>query len=204
MTRRVRLAVGAAGWLAVGALAIVLASRDRGTGEEELEVLAPIAAFELTDQDGRPFGSEQLRGKVWVVGFAFTSCTSICPMLTSQMANLSRRLEPLADRAHLVTITVDPETDTPERLRAYAERHHADLRRWSFLTGMPEQVRTTLTRGFMVPIGERETIAGGGYDILHTSQLMLIDRQMRLRGLYPTDADGLARLERDVGRLLAD
>lgn len=202
MPRRARTWIGAIGWIAVIALGIALVVQARSTRDPALEVLAPIADFELTDQDGRAFGSHQLRGKVWIAGFAFTTCTSVCPMLTSQMANLQRRLAPHGDRVHLVTVTVDPETDTPAALRAYAERHHADLARWSFLTGSPEQVRATVTRGFLVPIGEREEIAGG-YDILHTSQLMLIDDQHRLRGLYPTDADGMAAMERDVARLLA-
>lgn len=201
MSRR-RLWIGAIGWAAVIAAAIAIASA-RSPREPELEVLTPIAEFELTDQDGRAFGSRQLRDRVWIAGFGFSSCTSICPMLISQMANLERRLASRGERVHLVTITVDPETDTPEVLRGWADRHHADLSRWAFLTGSSEQVRTTLTRGFLVPIGDRRPIAGG-YDILHTSQLMLIDRQHRLRGLYPTDAEGLDALERDVDRLLAE
>ena len=193
MARPARWWIGAIGWIAVIALGIALVVQSRSTREPEIGVLARIADFELTDQDGRAFGSSQLRGKVWIAGFAFTSCTTVCPMLTSQMANLQRRLAPHGDRVHLVTVTVDPETDTPAVLRAYAERHHADLAGWSFLTGSPEQVRATITRGFLVPIGEREDTPGG-YDILHTSQLMLIDDQHRLRGLYPTDADGMAAL----------
>lgn len=202
MPRRARLWLGAIGWLAVIALGIAIV-RARAPREPELEVLTRIADFELTDQDGRPFGSPQLREKVWIAGFAFTHCVSVCPMLTSQMANLQRRLAPRGDRVHLVTVTVDPENDTPEVLRAYADRHHADLRRWSFLTGDPEQVRATVTRGFMVPIGDRRDVEDG-YDILHTSQLMLIDSQHRLRGLYPTDEEGMTAIERDVGRLLGE
>lgn len=203
MARPARWWIGAIGWIAVIALGIALVVQSRSTREPEIEVLARIADFELTDQDGRTFGSSQLRGKVWIAGFAFTSCTTVCPMLTSQMANLQRRLASHGDRVHLVTVTVDPETDSPTVLRAYAERHHADLGGWSFLTGSPEQVRATITRGFLVPIGEREDTPGG-YDILHTSQLMLIDDQHRLRGLYPTDADGMAAMERDVARLIAE
>jgi protein SCO1/2 len=124
-------------------------------------------------------------------------------MLTAQMANLQRRLARHGERVHLVTVSVDPETDTPEQLRAYAERYHADLRHWSFLTGPPEQVRLTIRRGFMVAIGDRRAWEGG-YDILHTSQLLLVDREHRLRGVYDSDAVGLDRLERDVERLLEE
>lgn len=204
MQRRTRWIVGGIGWLTVAVLGVSLALAGRPSGDaDEADVRMPIAPFELTDQDGRAFASEQLRGKVWVVGFAFTSCISICPMLTSQMANLQRRLESHGDRVHFVTITVDPAIDTPERLRAYAAQHHADLSRWSFLTGEPAEVRATLQRVFFVPIGERREVEGG-YDILHTGQLMLVDRNAQMRGLYPTDAESLESLERDVARLLTE
>lgn len=191
------------GWALVClALLFMLETRGAQTSDPN-ELRMPIGAFELIDQNHRRFGSEDLRGKMSIVGFAFTSCTSICPMLTSQMVNLERRLAPLGDRVHFVTITVDPEVDTPERLFEYAERHSANLDRWSFLTGEPRVVRATLERVFFVPVGERREIEEG-YDILHTGQLMLIDRHLRMRGLYPTDGPNLERLERDVHRLIAD
>ena len=195
-----RLWIGALGWLAVGLLGTAAIVVQAGAGHPSVpEVIAHIPPFELTDQDGQPFGTTQLRGRVWVAGFAFTSCTSVCPMLTAQMANLQRRL---GGRAHLVTITVDPETDTPARLREFAVRHHADLATWTFLTGQREQVMTTLTRGFLLAIGDRHDTPDG-YDILHTASLLLIDRELGLRGLYRTDADGLEALVRDA-TLLAD
>jgi len=201
LARRTRLWLGGLGWAAV--LAAGLWLRGRGLHEPELPMLAPIADFSLTDQDGHPFGTSELRGKVWIAGFAFTSCPSVCPMLTSQMSNLERRLERFGERLHLVTVTVDPENDTPDRLRAYALEHHANLARWSFLTGAPEQVRTTLSRGFMVHVGPR-TAVRDGFDILHTARLMLVDENGRLRGTYSTDGPGLDGLSRDVERLLAD
>ena len=201
-TRRTRLWVGAVGWLAVLGLGGAGWLRSRGPREPSIPIFAPVADFELTDQDGAPFGTASLRGKVWIVGFAFTECTTVCPMLTSQMANLERRLARHGDDVHLVTITVDPENDTPARLRAYAERHHADLGRWSFLTGAPAQVRDTITRAFLVHVGPRQAVQGG-VDILHTARLSLVDREGRLRGTYATDADGLTSLERDVGALVA-
>lgn len=204
MQRRTRWIIGGVGWAAVIALGAAFAiARPDSSSPDELDVRMPIAPFELTDQDGRAFGREQLLGKVWVAGFGFTSCVSICPMLTSQMANLQRRLSVHGDRTHLVMITVDPEVDTPERLRAYAERHHADLSSWSFLTGAPDQVSATLERVFFVPVGARREVEGG-YDILHTGQLMLVDRQGQMRGLYATDAEGLDQLERNVARLLGE
>lgn len=204
MSRRTRWIVGGIGWALVAAMGAVMAwqAREQSAREAAPPVLMPIEAFTLLDQDGHELRSEErLRGKVWIAGFAFTSCTSICPMLTSQMANVQRRLEAHGDRVHLVTITVDPETDTPERMREYAERYGADLSSWSFLTGEPARVRATIEQGFRRPIGARVETPGG-YDILHSGDLMLVDQDGMLRGLYPTDQEGLDRLVADVDRLV--
>lgn len=163
--------------------------------------MLPIGAFSLTAQDGREIGSEELRGKVYVADFIFTSCPDICPVLSMQMANLHRRVSEPGVR--FVSITVDPERDTPEVLKKYAERYRADAR-WHFLTGEPEAVRSTIERAFRSPIGEREEMAGGRYDIMHGSRFVLVDKRGILRGLYETDADGLDRLERDIRRLLRE
>jgi protein SCO1 len=207
MTRRARWIIGGAGWALVAVLGVTLALRGRGRGggaEDELPPrLMPIAAFELVDQDGRAFGSAQLAGRPWVAGLAFTSCTSVCPMLTSQMANVQRRLASEGARVRLVTLTVDPEVDTPERLREYATRYEADLSSWSFLTGEPARVRQTIEQSFRRPIGARQELPGG-YDILHSGDLMLVDGQGVLRGLYRTDAEGLDALVRDAARVAVE
>ncbi|MBZ0117700.1 MAG: SCO family protein [Sandaracinaceae bacterium] len=162
--------------------------------------LMPIAPFALIDQRGEPFGTEQLRGKVWIADVIFTSCPGVCPTLTSQMANLSRRL-PARDDLRFVSVTVDPEVDTPERLREYAARFGADPARWSFLTGEREAVHHAIERSLRLPVGDREP-AGEGYDILHASRFLLVDQRGVLRGTYSTDAEGLGELERDARMLL--
>ncbi len=168
--------------------------------EEPLPDLLPIGEFSLTDQDGETVTNEDLRGKVWVVDFIFTSCPDVCPVLTTQMANLHRRID--SDDVRFVSVSVDPAHDTPERLREYAARYRADTSRWSFLTGDPESMRLTIERAFAQPVGERTEIGDGRYDILHAGRFMLIDRRGRLRGLYETNAEGLGRLEHDALRLV--
>lgn len=203
MPRRLRGAIVAVVLAALITIGLIVGRGGRDA-PEPLDVMAQIGSFELIDQDGEVFSSRRLEGRVWVAGFFFTQCPSVCPMLTAAMANLQRRLASHGDALQLVSVSVDPETDTPERLRAYAERHGADLRNWTFLTGEPAEVRTVLTRTFLVPVGERQEVDDeGNYDILHTARLMLIDQQGRLRGLYGTDAEGLSELERDVARLRA-
>lgn len=172
------------------------------TEEEPLPEMLPIGEFSLTDQDGRTFGSADLRGSVWIADFVFTSCPDICPVMSSQMANLHRRLD--HDDVRFVSVTVDPAHDTPERLREYADQFRADSARWKFLTGDPEAQRGVIERAFRMPVGERETRGEGRYDILHGSRFLLVDRRGMLRGLYETDAAGLERLERDVARLRAE
>lgn len=108
----------------------------------EREVAPP---FRLTDQDGRPVSLEELRGKTVVLDFIFTSCTGPCPVLTGLQVDVQRAL-PAAQRArtHFVSISLDPERDTPEVLRAYALKRGADLISWSFLTGAASDVEAVL------------------------------------------------------------
>ncbi|GAB5542489.1 MAG: SCO family protein [Sandaracinaceae bacterium] len=173
-----------------------------GGDEEPIGELMPIGEFSLTDQSGAPFGTSQLRGKVWIADMIFTSCPDICPVMSSQMANLQRRID--HPDVRFVSITVDPETDTPEVLRAYGERYGADHERWRFLTGAPDEVRRVIAFSFRLPVEPREERDDGRYDILHTGQLILVDQRGVLRGLYETDRDGLALLERHARQLAED
>ena len=171
-------------------------------GEEEIPSLFPVPAFELTDQDGGTFRSETLRGRVWIASFLFTSCSQACPTLAAQLANVRTRLSRHGDRFHVVSVTVDPENDTPERLREFAGRF-GGTSQWTLLTGAPEDVRATTGRAFFQPEARRTEIeAAPGYDILHGTGVLLVDRDGRCRGLYPTDGEGIDRLVRDVERLL--
>lgn len=197
-------------WMARGlavllmlAAAAGLASLTAGGGDDsELESLFPVPAFELTDQDGQPFGTTQLRGRVWVASFLFTSCSQACPVLSAQLANLRRRTAQHGDRFHVVSITVDPETDTPAALRAYRDRF-GDPSQWTLLTGAPDDVRATTARAFFqVEPTRTEIEAAPGYDILHGTGVILVDRDGRARGLFPTDGDGIDRLLVAIDQLL--
>ncbi|MCZ7677247.1 MAG: SCO family protein [Sandaracinaceae bacterium] len=116
---------------ALAAALSVIAVLATGCGEEPLPELLPIGEFALVDQDGEDVTNADLRGKVWIVDFVFTSCPDVCPVLTTQMANLHRRID--AGDVRFVSVSVDPAEDTPERLREYAARFGADTSRWSFL-----------------------------------------------------------------------
>ena len=154
-------------------------------------VLFTLPAFELIDQDGASFSGERLRDSVWVVDFIFTRCPSICPLLTRSMAHLQGRYGRAAvDGVRLLSISVDPEYDTPERLRAYRELHEGDPARWSFLTGEPDAVRTLLVDGFKAAMGEPQE-SDGLMDISHSGKFFLVDGDGGVRGFYDSDEMGL-------------
>lgn len=163
---------------------------------ESLPVLGRVTDFELTAATGQPFLAGQMAGKVWVVDFIFTSCAGICPVMTGAMADLHRSFDG-EDRVEFVSISVDPETDTPEVLSRYGERYGADPERWHFLTGDIEDIHAISVQIFKV----------GALDepINHSSRFILIDRSGSIRGYYVgTDSEDVARLAGDITELLAE
>ena len=163
-------------------------------------VLGTLPAFRLTDQAGRPFGSDDLAGRVWVASFIFTRCPTACPAITRQMARVQGRTRNLEPALHLVSFSVDPGFDTPERLAAYAGAHRASPRMWTFLTGPAEAVRETVERGLRVSMGDASDDPA---DVSHGTHLVLVDGAARIRGYYdPAAPDTLDRLVRDAALLV--
>jgi protein SCO1/2 len=157
-------------------------------------VLSRLPEWTLTSQDGRPFGSADLRGQVYVANFFFTSCTSVCPPLMAATRRLDDRLREGSERGILiVSVTVDPERDTPERLRQYAREMRIDTTRWTLLTGERADLVRLLEGGFKVPVGVPETAGASPslVDIAHSGKLVLVDRQGGIRGYYDSTPMGL-------------
>lgn len=155
-------------------------------------LLFQLPAYALVDSAGGPFGSADLAGRVYVANFFFTRCVSICPDLTRSMARLGARYdeEGVSD-IRLVSISIDPEYDTPERLADYAAAHGIDPRRWTLLTGDTERIRELVSGGFKTALGEAEPRADSLMDIAHSGKLVLVDRAGGIRGYYDSDAEGL-------------
>lgn len=167
-----------------------------------LPVLATVPAFGLIDSRGAPFTERDLRGKVSVVGFFFSSCTTVCPMISGRMGLLQHRMRQLLGKVQLVSISVDPERDTPERLRAYAASFHARDGVWRFVTGEQQEIERVVVRGFRSAMGAPPPNAGNldAFDIVHGGHLVLVDSQGRIRGYYEaSDAERVNQLVRDVG-----
>jgi protein SCO1/2 len=173
------------------------------TDDEPLPVHGRVPELALTDQLGRPFTGDDLRGKVSVVDFIFTSCPTICPLLSSELSEIADRYEEDGD-VQLVSISVDPEHDTPEVLRAYGASYGADPERWRFVTGDAREISRVVVQGFHQALGEPVPRDDGRYDIAHSSRYVLIDREGQLRGYYRNDAEGRARLVEDVDRLRSE
>ncbi|WP_242516159.1 SCO family protein [Sorangium cellulosum] len=160
----------------------------------------PLPAFELTDHRGQRFGLEQLRGRVWIADFIFTTCPTVCPKLTQRMKEIEQRGRELGDALHLVTITVDPETDTPEVLASYAASQGLPLDRWTLLTGPLDQIESTVIKGFKIAMGKEEA-SPGLFSIFHGERLVLVDREGVIRGYYEANDEGISAILRDASAL---
>lgn len=156
-------------------------------------VIGQLPQFALVRENGRPFGSGDLRGGVWVFNFFFADCPTICPALMRSVKTLQDAWKERGiDAIHLASVTVDPEHDTPARLEAYAARIGADPRRWTLLTGDDEAIRRFARDGLKLPVAP----SGNGGDgplasVAHSAKLVLVDGSGRIRGYYDADASGL-------------
>src|SRR5213595_3659993 len=117
-----------------------------------------VPSFQLVNQNGQPFGSAQLAGKIWIADFIYTTCPGPCPMISSRMSELQKPLE--KTDVHLVSFTVDPEKDTPEVLRGYAEKLRAEPKRWDFLTGAKSAIYDLSHKGFRLAVSDGSDEAG--------------------------------------------
>lgn len=161
-----------------------------------------IPSFNLLDQDGNSFGEKQLEGKIYVANFFFTSCPSICKKMQTLMKKVQDEddFERLED-FKMVSFTVDPERDTPQKLKEYAKLVHADTKRWYFLTGEKEKIYDLAQKGFFANAGV-DSIAPGGF--LHSDMMFLIDREKHIRGIYQgTDLKDVKRLIDEIKVLIA-
>jgi len=159
-----------------------------------------VPAFELVNQNGQPFGSAQLAGKIWIADFIYTTCPGPCPMISSRMSDLQKPLE--KSDVHLVSFSVDPEKDTPRVLRGYAEKLQADPARWDFLTGPKSAIYKLSHDGFKLAVSDGMDEQGIP---VHSTRMVLVDRHGQIRGYYDaTEADAVTKLLADTNHLLRE
>ena len=170
---------------------------------EVLPVLSFVPNFNLVERSGSAISLSDLSGKVWVADFIFTHCAGPCPLLSLQMGALQEPLKELED-VRLVSISVDPERDTPEVLEAYSRRYNADPEKWLFLTGEKADVYQLIRKGFQVTVDNTPEDEASD-QIMHSLRFALVDRKGQVRAYYTgSDSDLADRLVPDVKRLLQE
>lgn len=186
------LAIGSV-FLALAAAPYLLQNPSIVTAES-LPILASIGDFELMGQNGETFSSTDLAGHVWIADFIFTRCPGACPQMTSTLAELFEEFGS-HDDLRMVSISVDPDHDTPSVLEAFAAKYDADPDRWHFLTGSNEYLQQLSVNEFQIAAAESPSS--------HSLRFILVDRQGDIRGYYhsddPEDVDGLRS---DLAKLL--
>lgn len=217
-------------WL-LGLVCVVLATATlaawaclRSAVPERLEILGRVPPFTLVERSGKPVTLDDLLGKVSVVNFFYTRCGDTCPLQSAHLARLQAEFAATTD-LRLVSITGDPDHDTPAVLGAYAARYHADPRRWVFLTGSREAIHRLAVDGFHLPVtasndsrrgptwtwlapgsawAHEEATARPAIRLAHGSRFTLVDRQTQIRGYFDaTDWADVDRLRADLSRLLS-
>jgi len=162
----------------------------------KLPEIGKIHPFLLTDKNGNPFDSQLLNGRVWIAAFFFTTCSDVCPVMMKHMADLSRSFE-LVKGVHFVSITVNPENDTPEVLAKYSSKLQTNNKNWHFLTGPRESITALMRDSFK--LGDKEE------PIFHSTFFALVDRNGYIRGYYDgLDKDRISRLFKDVAMLIKE
>jgi protein SCO1/2 len=165
-----------------------------------LEKYAPAPNFQLTAQDGSTVTKADLKGKVWVANFIFTRCGGPCPLMTSRMAEVNQALGNKAKDVELISITVDPENDTPEVLKEYGERAGATPDKWKFLTGPKDQIEEVVQKGFLQALSREPS----GTPI-HATRFVLVDRDGWMRGFQDgNDPEVVQKLLMDIGDVLRE
>lgn len=165
--------------VALAAILLLFVALRSFAQEAELPRIGPAPSFRLTTQDNQSLAWADLRGKPVVLTFIFTTCRSACPVLTAKLVDIQRRLSSEQKGIpRFVAVSVEPEHDTPEVLKAYANNFGADLRAWSFLTGSPAAI-AELARRYAVYVKRQ-----ADESIDHTFLTSLIDRDGIIRVQY--------------------
>lgn len=157
-----------------------------------------IGSFSFKNQHGENITDKDVRGKVFVAEYFFTTCGTICPKMNQQMQRIQKAYSDRSD-LKILSFTVNPEIDTVEQMKRYATSHEAKTGQWHFLTGDKTKLYSLARKSFFVlKPSEVQNLGDAGSDFIHTNNFVLVDRKMRIRGYY----DGTS--EKEVGQLIKD
>jgi protein SCO1/2 len=178
---------------------------------EPLPILGPVAQLEngkgsyhqvpeftFTDQNGESFQSGLLEGKIYVANYFFTSCPTICPQMSANLGTLHQRFRN-DKNLEILSFTVDPERDSPERMKQYGEKFESDPDQWHFLTGDKKELYKLARNGFFLSATEGD---GGQYDFIHSENFVLVDGEGHIRGYYEgTKESSVEQISNDITKL---
>jgi protein SCO1/2 len=170
-------------------------------GAEVADTVYPtVPFFYFRDQDSALVRSSDMKGKVWVADFFFTTCQTICPIMTTNMKRLNVSMKDLQDQIQFISFTINPDHDGPAMLRKYIHHHGILAKNWKFLTGNEEETHRLGIENFQIFAG-RDDEADGGF--AHSGAFTIVDREGYVRGVYlGTDSKQVDQLEKDLRKLL--
>ena len=170
-------------------------------GKEVSDTVYPtIPYFYFLNDDSVIVKSTEMEGKVWVVDFFFTTCPTICPTMTKNMQKLNAATKDLHDELQFISISINPQHDTPSILKRYREHYKATASNWQFLTGKEAETHQLGIENFQIFAG-RDEESEGGY--AHSGAFTLVDKEGYVRGVYlGTDEKQVIQLEKDIRKLL--
>lgn len=159
-----------------------------------------IVPFSYTDQNGQPFGTDELAGKVWIADFVFTKCKTVCPPMTLEMADLQKKFEDEGIQAEFVSFTVDPTIDSPEALKSFILQFTDDDSNWHMLTGFSQEEIEVFAREQFQTIVQKPTTSN---QVIHGTNFYLIDQQGSIVNEYNyVDASYVEEMMKDIKKFL--
>jgi len=158
-----------------------------------------FTGMSLADQDNKVFEPEQYVGRVLLFNFVFTHCTSVCPTQTKDLAQVQKSLpETIRDQVHFISVSIDPNNDTPKKMKQFATHFQVDFAHWSFLTGSPEQLSKLMAR---LNIFDPSETGQNTKPQIHRTSLWLVDKQGRMLQRYKGDPVDKERLVRELEQI---
>ena len=170
-------------------------------GKEVTDTVFPkLIDFMYLNQDSVLVHSKQMKDKIWVADFFFTSCPTICPKMTAQMNRLNKNLTDLSDQIQFMSFSINPKKDSPSVLRKYIKKKGVTAINWYFFTGDEAKTHELGIKHFKLFAGQDEASAGG---YAHSPAFTLVDKEGYVRGVYiGTDPDEVDRMQKDIRLLL--
>ena len=177
---------------------ILISSLSACSNHQELSAQGSIGQFALTTHQEEPFTEGNLKEKIWIADFIFTSCTTVCPELTTKMRWLQAQLSSSTTQPFFISFSVDPDRDTPKVLSNYVKAHKVDDKNWRFVTGEIQSVKTLVVENLKQAMGEDPR---DPQNILHGSHFIL-GKGDTIYGYYTSDKGGLNKLVKAASGLL--